>query len=88
MRALAWISLMLIAVAAVAAGITTERNPVRTHPHAAPAAVVQRGVALPGSMLLPLVVLSLAVVVLGLWPSLMNWLTVPASRALLASMGY
>ena len=42
MRALAWIGLMLVAVAAVAAGVATERNPVRTHPHAAPPAVVQR----------------------------------------------
>jgi len=39
---------------------------------------------LAGSMLLPLVVLSLAVVVLGLWPSLMNWLTEPAGAVLAA----
>ena len=51
-----------------------------------PSAVVQRGAALPGSMLLPLVLLSLAVVVLGLWPSLMNWLTEPAGAALMKAL--
>jgi hypothetical protein len=48
--------------------------------------VVQRGVALPGSMLLPLILLSLAVVVLGLWPSLMDWLTEPAGAAVLKAL--
>jgi len=51
-----------------------------------PSAVVQRGAVLPGSMLLPLVLLSLAVVVLGLWPSLMNWLTEPAGAAVLRAL--
>jgi NADH:ubiquinone oxidoreductase subunit 2 (subunit N) len=51
-----------------------------------PSAVVRRGAALPASMVLPLVVLSLAVVVLGLWPSLMDWLTAPAGAALLKAL--
>lgn len=42
MRALVWIGLVLVAVAAVAAGVVGERNPVRTHPHAAPSVAVQR----------------------------------------------
>jgi len=52
----------------------------------APSAVVTRGAALPFSMLVPLIFLSLAVVVLGLWPSLMNWLTEPAGAALLKAL--
>jgi hypothetical protein len=38
-------------------------------------------------MSLPLVILGLAVILIGFWPGLMNWLTVPAGQALLASMG-
>jgi hypothetical protein len=34
-------------------------------------------------MVLPLAVLALAVVVLGFWPSLLNFLTEPAGSALL-----
>jgi formate hydrogenlyase subunit 3/multisubunit Na+/H+ antiporter MnhD subunit len=51
-----------------------------------PSAAVQRGAALPFSMVLPLVLLSLAVIVLGFWPSLMNWLTEPAGAALLKAL--
>jgi NADH:ubiquinone oxidoreductase subunit 2 (subunit N) len=54
--------------------------------HKEPSVVVQRGAALPGSMLLPLILLSLAVVVLGLWPSLMDWLTEPAGAALVKAL--
>jgi proton-translocating NADH-quinone oxidoreductase chain N len=50
-----------------------------------PSAAVERGAALPGSMVLPLTVLTVLIVVLGLWPSLMNWLTEPAGAALLAA---
>jgi proton-translocating NADH-quinone oxidoreductase chain N len=51
-----------------------------------PSAAVTRGVALPESMVLPLTVLTVLIVVLGLWPSLMNWLTEPAGAALLAAL--
>jgi hypothetical protein len=39
-------------------------------------------------MSLPLVALGLVVIVIGFWPSLMNWLTVPAGQAILASLGH
>ena len=47
---------------------------------------VRQGKRLPLVMSLPLVILGLAVILLGIWPSLMNWLTVPAGQALLASL--
>ncbi|MGA2489173.1 MAG: proton-conducting transporter membrane subunit [Anaerolineales bacterium] len=52
-----------------------------------PSARVQKGKRLPLSMSMPLVILGLAIVLLGIWPSLINWLTVPAGQALLASIG-
>ena len=52
-----------------------------------PSARVRQGSHLPLAMNIPLVVLGLAVVLIGIWPSLMNWLTVPAGQALLAGMG-
>ena len=48
-----------------------------------PSTAVAAGAAVPASMVLPLAVLALAVVVLGFWPSLLNFLTEPASSALL-----
>ncbi len=48
---------------------------------------VQKGGRVPISMSIPIVILSLAVVLLGVWPSLVNWLTAPAAQALLASIG-
>jgi formate hydrogenlyase subunit 3/multisubunit Na+/H+ antiporter MnhD subunit len=48
---------------------------------------VRVGEPLPGLMLLPLVLLALAVVVIGMWPSLLEWLTAPAGAALLAAFG-
>jgi proton-translocating NADH-quinone oxidoreductase chain N len=48
-----------------------------------PSAAVARGAAVPASMVLPLCALALAVVVLGFWPSLLNFLTEPAGAALL-----
>ena len=48
-----------------------------------PSTAVARGAAVPFSMVLPLAVLALAVVVLGFWPSLLNFLTEPAGSALL-----
>ena len=52
-----------------------------------PSARVRQGKRLPLVMAIPLVILALAVVLIGVWPGLMNWLTVPAGQALLASMG-
>ena len=51
-----------------------------------PSTRVRQGKRLPLVMSIPLVVVGLAVVVIGIWPSLMNWLTVPAGQALLASL--
>jgi proton-translocating NADH-quinone oxidoreductase chain N len=48
---------------------------------------VRQGKRLPLAMSIPLVILVIAVVLIGIWPSLVNWLTVPAGQALLASMG-
>jgi proton-translocating NADH-quinone oxidoreductase chain N len=49
-----------------------------------PSEAVLRGKPLAVGMYIPLVLLALAVVVLGFWPSLVNWLTEPAAQALLA----
>jgi len=49
-----------------------------------PSAKVLQGGHIPWVMDIPLVVMGLAVLVLGVWPSLVNWLTEPAARALLA----
>jgi hypothetical protein len=42
---------------------------------------------MPAAMSLPLAVLALAVLVIGLWPSLMNWLTAPAGAVWLREIG-
>ena len=42
MRWLAWTMLMAIAVGAGAAGVNSELNPVRTHPHGTPATAIHR----------------------------------------------
>ena len=49
-----------------------------------PSARVKTGLRMPPLMAVPLVVLGLAVVALGVWPSLMNGLTAPAAHVLLA----
>ncbi|MEW6400584.1 MAG: complex I subunit 5 family protein [Chloroflexota bacterium] len=49
--------------------------------------VVEGGAPIPFAMTLPLVLLGLAVVVIGLWPSLMSWLTEPAAQAFLMMFG-
>ena len=49
-----------------------------------PSAKVREGGRAPWVMSIPLVILGLAIVVLGVWPSLMSWLTEPAARSLLA----
>lgn len=51
-----------------------------------PSTRVRDGAHLPKVFSLPLVVLGLAVVLLGTWPSLLDWLTGPAAQALLSSV--
>jgi hypothetical protein len=48
---------------------------------------VKAGTSIPGVVLLPLVLLALAVVAIGLWPGLVEWLTAPAGAALLVAFG-
>jgi proton-translocating NADH-quinone oxidoreductase chain N len=52
-----------------------------------PSEVVAQGAPMPRTMGIPLVVLVCAVVAIGLWPSLMDWLTVPAGQAVAALFG-
>lgn len=52
-----------------------------------PSDAVQSGKPLGWSMRAPLILLALAIVLLGTYPSLLNWLTEPASRALFSAMG-
>ena len=49
-------------------------------------AVLAAGKA-PLAMSVPLIIMALAVVALGFWPSLAGWLTAPAGQALLAAFG-
>jgi proton-translocating NADH-quinone oxidoreductase chain N len=49
--------------------------------------VVERGVSLPATMVVPLVLLTLAIVVIGVWPSVINWLIAHVGEALLAGFG-
>jgi multicomponent Na+:H+ antiporter subunit D len=53
--------------------------------HKQPSPAVAHGVAMPRQMVLPLALMALAVVAIGFWPSLVEWLTGPAGSALLAS---
>ncbi len=52
-----------------------------------PSKSVQNGMRMPVMMAVPLVMLSAALVVFGVWPALANGLTVPASHILLSSLG-
>ncbi|MCJ7825830.1 MAG: hypothetical protein MUP44_13105 [Anaerolineales bacterium] len=52
-----------------------------------PSEIVLSGKRLPAVMKLPLVLMALGIIAIGIWPSLMNWLTVPAGTALLVSLG-
>lgn len=47
-----------------------------------PSDTVSKGKNLPGMMNIPLIILAVLVMVIGIWPGLMNWLTVPAGTAL------
>ncbi|MBK9925040.1 MAG: hypothetical protein IPP66_07065 [Anaerolineales bacterium] len=49
--------------------------------------VVQHGSTIPIAMTIPLVIFMLAIILIGLVPSLMNWLTQPAAQALLVMFG-
>ena len=49
--------------------------------------VVDRGALIPVAMSIPLVIFAIAIVIIGLMPSLMNWLTEPAAQALLVMFG-
>ena len=52
-----------------------------------PSEAVAAGTKVPWIMNAPLVLLALGVVVLGVWPSLVNGLTGPAGKAILAAFG-
>ncbi|MBN1668382.1 MAG: hypothetical protein JW862_14910 [Anaerolineales bacterium] len=52
-----------------------------------PSPAVLAGQATPRRLLLPLIVLTLFIIVLGVWPGLLDWLTLPAGQALLAAFG-
>jgi NADH:ubiquinone oxidoreductase subunit 2 (subunit N) len=49
--------------------------------------VVQQGARIPVAMSIPLVIFALAIVLIGVVPSLMNWLTEPAAQAFLVMFG-
>ncbi len=49
--------------------------------------VVEGGASIPAAMNIPLAILALAIVGIGLWPSMMTWLTQPAALAFLGMFG-
>lgn len=51
-----------------------------------PSPVVVAGRPMPGLMSVPLILLSLGVVVVGIWPGLVSWLTLPAGQALVTAV--
>jgi proton-translocating NADH-quinone oxidoreductase chain N len=53
----------------------------------APSEAVARGQSLPWTMAAPLILLAVAIVVLGVWPSLLTWMTGPAGVALVRAFG-
>jgi len=52
-----------------------------------PSARVQDGTRMPVLMSIPLVILAAGLIVFGVWPSLVNGLTIPVSHILLSSIG-
>jgi len=52
-----------------------------------PSEAVTRGQPMPLAMNVPLALMGLAVIVIGVWPSILSWLTGPAGAALMASLG-
>jgi NADH:ubiquinone oxidoreductase subunit 2 (subunit N) len=53
-----------------------------------PSRAVRQGARLPIVMQVPLVALALAVVVIGVWPGLVSWLTDPAGEVVIAMFGH
>jgi proton-translocating NADH-quinone oxidoreductase chain N len=49
--------------------------------------VVAQGGPMPRTMSIPLIVLVCAVVAIGVWPTLMDWLTIPAAQAVVTLFG-
>lgn len=49
--------------------------------------LIEHGASIPITMSIPLALLALAIVVIGLYPQLLNWLTEPAAQAFLAMFG-
>jgi formate hydrogenlyase subunit 3/multisubunit Na+/H+ antiporter MnhD subunit len=52
-----------------------------------PSAAVEHGQPLPMTMHIPLVLLALAVIAIGIWPTVVNWLTESAGAALMTAFG-
>jgi proton-translocating NADH-quinone oxidoreductase chain N len=52
-----------------------------------PSAAVTRGQAMSWTMSLPLILLAAAIVILGVWPNLLAWMTGPAGTALVKAFG-
>jgi len=52
-----------------------------------PCEKVKRGVSMPRIMFVPLLILGLGIIIVGVWPNLMGWLTLPAARVLMANLG-
>ncbi len=52
-----------------------------------PSEAVTRGQAMSWTMSLPLILLAVAIVILGIWPSLLTWMTGPAGTALVKAFG-
>jgi NADH:ubiquinone oxidoreductase subunit 2 (subunit N) len=52
-----------------------------------PSEAVQRGSKSPLIMTIPLVLLSIAVLVIGIYPNILNWLTAPAGSILALAFG-
>ncbi|MBI5668585.1 MAG: hypothetical protein HZC41_11315 [Chloroflexi bacterium] len=52
-----------------------------------PSALIERGRTLPLAIIIPIIVLAAALLLVGLWPDALTWLTQPASAGLLAAFG-
>ena len=52
-----------------------------------PSEKVKHGVSMPRIMFVPLLILGLGIIIVGVWPNLMSWLTLPAARVLMANLG-
>lgn len=52
-----------------------------------PSVAVQHGRSLPVAILVPVIILAAAMLIVGLWPGALTWLTQPASAGLLAAFG-